>query len=406
MDIKLKSLQALAFFIYIYVKNSSIDNVKSASKEELKSLILKDNQTNSQSGIIQKILNNQRISDDEALSLFNESETGLLGLLADYKNQSINGRNVYFNKNIHIEPTNVCVYNCKFCSYSRRPGDKKSWTYNLDDIREFIKKYKHSGITEVHMVGGVHPEWKLPDYKNMIEVIKDEMPNVYVKAYTAVEITYISKKSGLSIKEVLQELKKSGLDAMPGGGAEILIDNIRKEICPDKCSDIEWLEVHRQAHLINIPTNATILYGHIETIEDRIEHMVKLRTLQDETNGFNAFIPLKYRVKNNILPIENETTVIEDLKNYALSRIFLDNFRNIKAYWPMIGRQSACLSLSFGVNDLDGTIDDSTKIYTMAGSEEQKPAMTTDEMIRIIKESKKIPVERDTVYHEIETFEN
>ena len=396
----------LAFLLHfsIHVNSNPDYNQPFSSTEEIIRQINKVSKSSYLNTIIDKVIQNISLSLEDGYFLFKNAELGLLGLLADYKNQILNNNKVYFNKNIHIEPTNYCVYNCKFCSYSRRMGDKEGWLLSLDDIKNYVKKYINSGITEVHMVGGVHPEWGLDHYKKMIESIKELLPDVTVKAYTAVEIVFISKKSGLSIKDVLTSLHESGLDAMPGGGAEIFNPKIRAEICPDKCSTSEWLDVHKNAHEIGIKTNATILYGHIEKYKDRLEHMFMLRELQSATNGFNAFIPLKYRLKNNDLQIENEVSVTEDLKNYAVSRLFLDNIPHIKAYWPMIGRQTAQLSLSFGVDDLDGTIDDTTKIYTLAGVEEQKPAISSSEMIEIIKNTNRIPVERDTFYNILQIY--
>ena len=225
------------------------------------------------------------------------------------------------------------------------------------------------------------------------------MPNVHIKAFTAVEVDYMSKKANLSIKEGLIKLKEFGLDSMPGGGAEILNNEIRKQVCHEKSDSNTWLEIHKTAHELNIPTNATMLYGHVENYEHRIEHLNKLRNLQDQTKGFQAFIPLKYRNFNNKLSHLQEVSVVEDLRNYAISRIFLDNFAHVKAYWVMLGKKTAQMSLNYGVDDLDGTIDDTTKIYTMATEKEQKSSMTTNEIINLIKTADKKPVERNSLYN-------
>jgi aminodeoxyfutalosine synthase len=238
----------------------------------------------------------------------------------------------------------------------------------------------------------------------MIREIKKIIPEIHVKAFTAVELDFMIKKARLSIKEGLIKLKEYGLDSIPGGGAEIFNEKIRAEVCDEKSSSELWLNIHKTAHQVGIPSNATILYGHIESYADRINHMSRLRDLQDETGGFNTYIPLKFRKENNRLSYIGEVNTIEDLKNYAVSRIFLDNFDHIKAYWPMIGKATAQLSLSYGVDDIDGTIDDSTKIYSMAGAEDTSPTMSSEELIALIKEVKRIPVERDTVYNVVKEY--
>ena len=241
---------------------------------------------------------------------------------------------------------------------------------------------------------------------NLLQKIKAHRPDLHIKGFTAVELDYMFRKAKLSVEEGLKILNEAGLDSLPGGGAEIFDAEIRKQICDDKVDAEGWLNIHRQAHLLGMHSNATMLYGHIENYSHRIDHMERLRKLQDETGGFNTFIPLKFRNKGNDMSHIAESTVIEDMKLYAVSRIYMDNFPHIKAYWPMLGRQSAQLTLSFGVNDLDGTIDDSTKIYSMAGSEEQHPSLTTTELVALIKQVKREPVERDTLYKEIRNYKD
>ena len=241
-------------------------------------------------------------------------------------------------------------------------------------------------------------------FAKLIENVKKIRPDLHVKAFTAVELEYMCRKAKVTYGEGLKILKDHGQDSLPGGGAEIFDEKIRAEICNDKCTSSEWLEIHETAHKLGMPSNATILYGHIEDYEHRIDHMNRLRKLQDKTGGFNTFIPLKFRNKGNQMSHIEESTITEDLKMYAISRIFLDNFDHIKAYWPMIGRASAQLSLSYGVDDLDGTIDDTTKIYSLAGAEEQNPSMTTRQLIEIIKDAGKHPVERDTLYNIIQDY--
>jgi aminodeoxyfutalosine synthase len=354
--------------------------------------------------VAEKVLSNERINAGEGNLLFNEGNLPFLSLLAEAVSQRDSRNFVFFNRNFHIEPTNICVNHCAFCSYRRRIGEEGCWEFSIEDIIEKVASYKNSGATEVHIVGGVHPDRDVNYYADMIRAVKEVMPDIHVKAFTAVEIDAMCRQAGLSIESGLTLLKEAGLGSMPGGGAEIFDEQIRQKICPDKTGSTEWLRIHRIAHELSIPTNATMLYGLIENYGHRIDHMERLRSLQDETKGFNAFIPLKFRHYNNSFSHIKEATTIEDLKNYAVSRIFLDNIPHLKAYWPMIGKQVAQLSLVFGVDDLDGTIDDSTKIYSMAGSDEQNPSASSDELIAMIKGAGKIPAERDTVYNIIKIF--
>ena len=354
--------------------------------------------------VAEKVLSNERITLDDGNMLFREGTLPFLSLLAETVSRRVSNNHVFFNRNFHIEPTNICVNHCAFCSYRRRKGEDGCWEYGIEDVKEIVSSYKNKGATEVHIVGGVHPDRDVYYYADMLKAVKDCFPTIHVKAFTAVEIDSMCRQARLSIEDGLQLLKDSGLGSMPGGGAEIFDEQIRQKICPDKTSSNEWLRIHKIAHHLSIPTNATMLYGLIENYGHRIEHLERLRILQDETKGFNAFIPLKFKHYNNSFSHIKETTTIEDLRNYAVSRIFLDNIPHLKAYWPMIGKQVAQLSLNFGVDDLDGTIDDSTKIYSMAGSDEQKPSASTDELIAMIKGAGKIPAERDTIYNIIRIF--
>lgn len=354
--------------------------------------------------IAEKVLSAERISVEEGIILFNEGELPYLSLLADNACRRHNGNHVYFNRNFHIEPTNICVNHCAFCSYRRKKDEEGSWEYCIDDIREKVSSYLNTGVTEVHIVGGIHPDRNVYFYADMLKEVKKILPSIQIKAFTAVEIEAMCRIASVSVEEGLSLLKDAGLDSMPGGGAEIFDEKIRWKICPDKTSSQQWLQIHKTAHRLGIPTNSTMLYGLIEKYEHRIDHLDRLRKLQDETRGFNAFIPLKFRHYNNSFSHIQETTTIEDLKNYAVSRIFLDNITHLKAYWPMIGKQVAQMSLAFGVDDLDGTIDDSTKIYSMAGSSEQNPSASTADLIAMIKGADRTPVERDTVYNTIKIF--
>ncbi len=355
--------------------------------------------------IAKKVEDSERITTDECLVLFEEADLGFLGALANMIRNRKHGDKTYFNKNFHLEPTNVCLYTCTFCSYSRLIKKRgEGWEYTHDEMMDMIKAYDDQAVTEVHIVGGVLPQYDVEFYSNLFKAIKEHRPALHVKALTPVEYHYIFKKAKISYDEGMKLMMESGLDSMPGGGAEIFHDEIRDQIAGGKCSGEQWLEIHRVWHKLGKRSNATMLYGHIEKFEHRVHHLNALRELQDETGGFQTFIPLKFRNKGNQMEHIEESTVVEDLRNYAISRIFLDNFDHIKAYWPMIGRDTAQLSLAFGVDDIDGTIDDTTKIYTMAGSEEQTPAMSTKELVRLIKMVGRAPVERDTLYNVVNDF--
>lgn len=355
--------------------------------------------------IARKVEAGARITFDEGVLLFEKGDLSYLATLANYIREKKHGNFTYFNRNFHVEPTNICVFDCKFCSYSRLLKQKdEGWEMTEEEILEKVRSYDEQPITEVHIVGGVHPKMGLHYFASLIKKIKEIRPELHVKAFTAVELEYMCRKAKVSYEEGLQILKDHGQDSLPGGGAEIFDEEIREVICADKCSSAQWLEIHETAHKLGMPSNATMLYGHIEKYHHRVDHMNRLRELQDKTGGFNTFIPLKFRNGANQMSNVPETTMIEDLKTYAVGRIFMDNFPHVKAYWPMIGRKTAQLSLGFGVNDIDGTIDDSTKIYSMAGAEEQNPAMTTDELVGLIKDAGRHPIERDTVYNHIKDY--
>ena len=351
-----------------------------------------------------KVLANLRISPEEGLILYKKADLPLLGVLAGIVRKRLNGNYVYFNRNFHIEPTNKCVYNCRFCSYHKPASDPESWEYSIDQMLDIVKKFDNKEVTEVHIVGGVHPDHDLHYFGSLIKKIKEHRPSLHVKAFSAIELDYMIRTAGFTIEEGLKVLKNYGLDSIPGGGAEIFDEEIRKNICDEKSSSQLWLEIHETAHRTGIPSNATMLYGHIENYSHRIDHMERLRKLQDKTRGFNAFIPLKFKKRNNNMSYLGEVNILEDLRNYAVSRIYLDNIPHLKAYWPMAGKVTAQLSLSFGADDMDGTIDDTTKIYSMAGSEEETPSMTTEGLCNLIREAGYIPVERDTLYNIIKKW--
>lgn len=355
--------------------------------------------------VAEKVRNKQRITDEDGLLLFEKGSLSFLGSLANSIRERLHGDITYFNRNFHIEPTNVCVFSCNFCSYSRLYAHKEEgWELTTDQMLDIVKSYDGKPVTEVHIVGGVHPKLTMSFFADLLQKIKAHRPELHIKGFTPVELDYMFRKAKLGVQEGMKLLHEAGLDSLPGGGAEIFIPEIREQICADKVDADGWLAIHEAAHQLGMHSNATMLYGHIEKHWHRIDHMRRLRELQDKTGGFNTFIPLKFRNKGNDMSHIPESTIVEDMKMYAVARIYLDNFPHIKAYWPMLGRQNAQLSLAFGVNDIDGTIDDTTKIYSMAGSEEQNPAMNTAQLVTLIKQAKRKPVERDTLYKVIRDY--
>ncbi|MCE2834729.1 MAG: aminofutalosine synthase MqnE [Chitinophagaceae bacterium] len=352
-----------------------------------------------------KVLTGERISPEEGLLMYREGSVAFLGMLANHIREARHGNRTYFNRNFHIEPTNVCVFSCKFCSYSRLYAQREEgWELSIDQMVDKVKEYDGKPVTEVHIVGGVHPKMDIHFFAELLRRIRAERPDLHLKGFTAVELDYMFRKAKMTRAEGMKYLHEAGLDSLPGGGAEIFAPEIRDQISADKVDGAGWLDIHATAHALGMHSNATMLYGHIEDYNHRIDHMEQLRQLQDRTGGFNTFIPLKFRNHDNEMSHVPETSVIEDLKAYAMARIYMDNFPHIKAYWPMLGRQQAQLTLSFGVNDIDGTIDDSTKIYSMAGSEEQTPSMTTQELVTLIRQAGRAPIERDTLYKEIRDY--
>ena len=357
------------------------------------------------SNIQAKVYNGERITDEEGVTLFEKGSLPFLGSLANYIREKKHGDTTYFNRNFHIEPTNVCVFTCNFCSYSRLYAHREEgWELSAEQMLHMVKKYDGQPVTEVHIVGGVHPKMNLQFFADVLKKIKEHRPELHIKGFTAVELDYMFRKAKMTNEEGLAYLKAAGLDSLPGGGAEIFHTEIREKICADKVDAEGWLKIHEAAHKLGMHSNATMLYGHIENYYHRIDHMSRLRKLQDKTGGFNTFIPLKFRNKDNDMSHVHESSIVEDMKMYAVARIYMDNFPHLKAYWPMLGRQNAQLSLSFGVNDIDGTIDDTTKIYSMAGAEEQNPSMTTEELVALIKQVKRKPVERGTLYNIIKDY--
>lgn len=351
------------------------------------------------SAIAEKVFYEQALNPSEGLLLFEQAELGFLGILADVVRKRNNGDTAWYIRNFHVEPTNICVNRCRFCSFSHHFSTSK-WELSVDDILAKVLAQDET-VREIHITGAVHPQRDIVYYGELLKKIKALRPGLHVKAYSAVELDYMIRKAGMDFTSGLKYLKDCGLDSIPGGGAEIFDETIREQICGMKTSSQDWLEIHRAAHSLGLPSNATMLYGHMETYAHRIDHLERLRQLQSLTRGFNAFIPLKFHRSNNEMNDVAEVSVSEDMKMYAVSRIYLHNFPHIKAYWPALGRKMARVSLSFGVDDMDGTINDSTRIYSLAGAEEQSPVMTVSGMKQLIEEAGRIPIERDSLYRPV-----
>ncbi len=377
------------------------------AETDLELLLTDKNLTPELLKIAHKVKETQRINFAEGVLLYEKAGLPYLGILANYIREKRHGDMTYFNRNFHIEPTNLCVYDCKFCSYSRLIKQKaEGWELTMEEMLGLVKKYDGEPVTEVHIVGGVLPQYDVEFYAALFRAIHQHRPGLHVKALTPVEYHYIFKKARIDYPTGMKLMKEAGLDSIPGGGAEIFDPEIRNQIAKDKCTGEQWLQIHEEWHKLGMRSNATMLYGHIEEFRHRVDHMERLRNLQDKTGGFQTFIPLKFRNQDNQMSNVPEVSIIEDLKNYAIARIYLDNFDHIKAYWAMIGRNTAQLSLNFGVDDIDGTLDDTTKIYAMAGAEEQHPALSTRQLVELIKQVGRHPVERDTLYQIITDYQN
>ncbi|HIQ48706.1 MAG TPA: aminofutalosine synthase MqnE [Aquifex aeolicus] len=352
--------------------------------------------------IAEKVLEGKRINQEEAVYLYKSNELTALGLIAEYINRKKNGMYAYFIVNRQINPTNVCMYQCDFCAFGVKKSDPRAYEMDMEEILKKVEELYQMGGREVHIVGGIPSYWNYDKYIEIVREVKKRFPDIIVKAWTAVEIHHMAKISGKSYQEVLTELKNAGLDALPGGGAEIFSDRVRQIIAPYKANAEEYLEVHKTAHKLGIPTNATMLYGHVETIEERVEHMEMLRKLQDETGGFQVFIPLAYWPEGTRLG-GYRTSSVDDLKTIAISRIYLDNFDHIKAYWVTLGEKVAQVALNFGADDLDGTIQEE-KIVHAAGTKSAY-GHSVDKLVNLIKKSGKIPAERDTFYNVVKVYD-
>ncbi len=335
---------------------------------------------------------------DDGVFLYHYGDLLAVGALANERREALHGDHTYFNINFHINPTNVCVADCKFCSFARlEPTAPAAYTMSLAEIRQKLLDRIDQPVTEIHIVNGLHHTLDFDYYKDCLRVLKQLRPDVHLKAYTAVEIQYFADKYGMSVEQVLRELIDAGLGSLPGGGAEIFAPRVRKKICRDKADAEQWLAVHRTAHQLGLRTNCTMLYGTIETLEERVEHMLQLRALQAETGGFQTFIPLAFHPEGNDLGKLPPPTGVDNLRTYAVARLMLHNIPHIKAYWIMIGIKTAQIALSFGVDDLDGTVQEE-KIYHMAGADTPQ-ALSRADLVRLIREAGRVAVERDTLYN-------
>ena len=356
------------------------------------------------SSITGKVLAGGRIDEDEALFLFRCHDLLEVGALAAAVNEKKNGRRVFFNVNRHINYTNICVNRCLFCAFSRSADGPGAYAYDLEEIRNRAMEAAAQGATEIHIVGGLHPDLPFSFYLEMLETVRGVSRKLHIKAFTAVEIDYLSRVARLSIRETLEKLKEAGLGSLPGGGAEILGAEVRQKLCPEKISGERWLEIMEEVHRAGLRSNATMLYGHLESFADRVDHMRRLRELQDRTGGFQTFIPLAFQPENNPLSIPGTkgTTGVDDLKTLAIARIYLDNFANIKAYWVMLGEKIAQVALAFGVNDLDGTVVEERIGHDAGAASPQN--LSREEIVALIRKAGRVPVERDTLYNALRTY--
>lgn len=350
-------------------------------------------------GIAAKVRDGERLDASEAETCFTTPHLLHLGRLANHMRRRMHGNTAYFNVNRHINPTNVCVYtyNCKFCSFAALPGEEHAWEMSHEDVYRRAAEQGGNDVTEFHIVGGLHPDLSLEWYLEMMRGLKERFPDVHLKAFTAIEIGWFAQREKISIEEVLRRMRDAGLGSLPGGGAEIFHEEVREIICDGKLDAGEWIEVHRTAHKMGIQSNCTMLYGHVEKVVHKVDHLLQLRALQDDTGGFNAFIPLAYHPENNYMGLRYHTTGVDDLRHLATSRLVLDNIPHIKAYWIMVTPKLAQVALSFGANDLDGTVVEET-IYHMAGAETEQNLSRRD-LERIVREAGFEPVERDTLYN-------
>jgi len=350
--------------------------------------------------IADKVLASERLSFDDGVALYRTPDLLTVGWLANVIREKRHGNITYYNVNRHINPTNVCVAHCKLCAFGRDPGAPGAYTFTLEEMYERAAQGVREGATEFHIVGGLHPDLPFDFFLELIRGLKQRHPHVHLKAFTMVEVHYFARISKLSVDETLRKMKEAGVDSCPGGGAEIFHPRVRRIICDHKVSGRMWLSMAKKAHRLGLPTNATMLYGHVETAEERVDHLVKLREAQDETHGFVAFIPLAFHPDNTPLAHIPKPTGYDDLRNIAISRLLLDNFDHIKAYWVMLTPAVAQIALRFGADDIDGTVVEE-KIYHDAGAKTAEYTSRAD-LERLIRAAGRIPVERDTLYRPID----
>jgi aminodeoxyfutalosine synthase len=354
--------------------------------------------------IAEKVAARQRLDADDALALYRSGDVLAVGWLANEVRERMHGDVTYFNVNRHINPTNVCVAACRLCAFGRKDGSDGSYTMALEEVWQTAASGYSEAVTEFHIVGGLHPDLPFQYFLDLISGLKERFPQVHLKAFTMVEVAYLAKRAKLSIAETLQKMKDAGVDSLPGGGAEIFADRIRHIICDHKIDGDQWLDTARTAHRIGLKSNATMLYGHVENDEDRVDHLLKLRALQDETSGFQTFIPLAFHPDNTALRHLPKTSGLLDIKNIAVGRLVLDNFPHIKAYWQMMSPKIAQIALRFGADDIDGTVIEE-KIYHDAGATTPQ-GMRREELVRLIREAGREPVERDTLYRPVTRSES
>ncbi len=357
--------------------------------------------SSSSSLIRDKVEAGVRLTEEDALALYRTRDLHAVGEMADLANRRKNGDRVFFNVNRHINPTNVCVNRCKFCAFSRSKEEPLAYTMTMEEILRRADEAAEMKATELHIVGGLHPDLPFDFYLSMLRALRERCPGMHIQAFTAVEIDYFGRIAGLPLDEVVRRLKEAGLGSLPGGGAEIFAKEIRDRICPEKISGERWLEVMETVHAAGLKSNATMLYGHVETLESRVDHMRRLRDLQDRTGGFQSFIPLAFHPKNTGIA-KGYTTGLEDLLALAVGRLYLDNFRHVKSFWIMVGQKLAQLSLHFGVNDIDGTVVEE-KITHAAGAKAGME-MSVAEILALIRSAGRVPVERDTLYNVVREF--
>jgi len=350
--------------------------------------------------IAEKVLAGERLSMDDGIALYRSPDLLAVGWLANYVREKRHGNITYYNVNRHINPTNVCVAHCKLCAFGRDPSAPGAYTFALEEIYQRAEQGVREGATEFHIVGGLHPDLTFDHYLDLVRGLKQRCPTVHIKAFTMVEVHYFARIAKLSIEEVLVKMKEAGVDSCPGGGAEIFHPRVRKIICDHKTSGQMWLSTAKKAHEAGLRSNATMLYGHVETEEERVDHLIKLRELQDETHGFVAFIPLAFHPENTALSHIPKPTGYADLRNIAVARLLLDNFDHIKAYWIMLSPSMAQIALRFGANDLDGTVVEE-KIYHDAGAKTSE-FTPRGELERLIRAAGRVPVERDTLYRPVD----